>query len=531
MVRRDSSEHATLWPGAEIIEADALSPDSLETALEGIHTAYYLIHSLYLGPARFAATDVRAAINFRKAAERCNVKRIIYLGGLGDVSSPLSTHLTNRMRVAEELTRGTVPVTILRAAIIIGSGSASYEIIKHIVRRLPIVPLPPWAMSKCQPIGIRDVVKYLVGVLETPETSNGSFDIGGQDVLTYRAMMEELSRILVRKRLYIAWPFPSLAISSYLAGLVTPVPAPLIRCLFDSLGHDVVCQDQAIKEIVKFQPLDYREMIVRALAREEQDRVHTRWSDAYPPAHELAIRLDELNSSPRYSVSYSLATSRDASSLYRSFCMIGGEKGWFYRNWMWRLRGLADRILMGVGTSRGRRSVSGLRVNDVIDFWRVEDLKPDERLLLRAEMKLPGRAWLEFSVSPSQDGRNLLSVTGHFDADGWGGKVYWYGFMPFHYFIFTRLLKQIEANSLLPFRETRRFEDNFERPSQRWPRQLSRKLTRRVQRRCALPIAGRTLSSVRGTQIRCAGFGIRQQAQTSTRQCAHHPAMSARQAS
>lgn len=463
MMRRKSSEPPSILPGLETVEADALSPASLETALAGVHTAYYLIHSLYLGPARFATTDVRAARNFRMAAERCGLKRIIYLGGLGDINGPLSPHLMNRMRVAEELARGTVPVTILRAAVIIGSGSASHEIMKHIVRRLPIIPLPPWAMNKCQPIGIRDVLKYLVGVLETPETSNALFDIGGPDILTYRAMMEELSRILVRKPRYIAWPFPSLAMASYLASLVTPVPAPLTRCLFDSLRNDVVCQDQAITAFIKFRPLDYRETVVRALAREEQDRVQTRWTDAYPPAHELAKRLDELTPPPRYTVSYSLVTTRNASSLYRSFSAIGGKKGWFNNNWMWRLRGLADRILMGVGTSRGRRSVSCLRVNDVIDFWRVEDLQADERLLLRAEMKLPGRAWLEFSVSPREDGSNLLFVTAYFDEDGWAGKVYWYVFMPFHYFIFTRLLEQIEANSSSPFRDTRRFEDGSER--------------------------------------------------------------------
>jgi uncharacterized protein YbjT (DUF2867 family) len=263
MMRRASSDHPPLWPSVETVEADALNPASLDAALKGIHTAYYLIHSLYLGPARFATTDVRAARNFRMAAERCGLKRIIYLGGLGDINGPLSTHLMNRMRVAEELKRGAVPVTVLRAAIIIGSGSASHEIIKHIVKRLPVIPLPPWAMNKCQPIGIRDVVKYLVGVLETPETSNRLFDIGGPDVLTYKAMLEEFSRILVKKRLYVPWPFPSLATASYLASLVTPVPAALTRCLFDSLRNDVVCQDQAIRELIKFQPLGYRETIVR----------------------------------------------------------------------------------------------------------------------------------------------------------------------------------------------------------------------------------------------------------------------------
>jgi hypothetical protein len=212
------------------------------------------------------------------------------------------------------------------------------------------------------------------------------------------------------------------------------------------IKNKVVCQEQDIKRILPFEPITYREAIVRAMTREEQDNVHTRWSDAYPPAHDLAIKLHELDPPPMYINSYSLLTEKSASSLFDSICKIGGKEGWFHSNWMWRLRGMLDGILMGVGTSRGRRSSSSLRINDVIDFWRVEDLKHNERLLLRAEMKLPGRAWLEFNIDREVD-RNRLSVKASFQPRGLFGKPYWYVFLPFHFFIFYYLIKQIEKRS------------------------------------------------------------------------------------
>lgn len=446
MVRAASPEHKERWPDAEIIVAEALELDSLKKALKGVHTAYYLIHSLLLGRKKFESADIQAAINFSKAAEEEEVKRIIYLGGLGDIQSPLSAHLRSRIEVAQELEQGKVPTTILRAAIIIGSGSASYELIQHLVKNFPILLIPYWARTKCQPVSIRDVIKYLVGVLEMPQTSGRSFDIGGRDILTYEMMLKTLADVLGKKRLFIYSPFSSLGPYVYLANLCTPVPGPIIRCLMQGIKNKVVCQEQDIKRILRFEPITYKEAIVRAMTREEQDNVHTRWSDAYPPAHDLAIKLHELDPLPMYISSYSLLTEKSASSLFDSICKIGGKEGWFHSNWMWRLRGMLDRILMGVGTSRGRRSSSSLRINDVIDFWRVEDLKHDERLLLRAEMKLPGRAWLEFNIDREVD-RNRLSVKASFQPRGLFGKLYWYVFLPFHLFIFCYLIKQIEKKS------------------------------------------------------------------------------------
>lgn len=446
MARAVSDELKDRWPGVEVVVADALDAGSLRKALEGIHAAYYLIHSLLCGPEEFEAKEIQAAENFRRAAKAEGVARLIYLGALGDIRAPLSPHLRSRMQVAEELGRGPVPTTVLRAAIIIGSGSASYEIVEHLVKNLPVFFIPRWAQTRCQPIAIRDVVKYLVGVLETPETRGKSFDIGGSDVLTYKQMMEIFARLLGKRRLFISCPFCNIRVFAYLASLLTPVPAAITACLMEGITSEVVCQNEDIRQILGFRPLGYRESLVRAMSREEQDKVHTRWSDAYPPAHELAMKLREIQGPVRYTSEHWVLSEKDAPSLFRSICRIGGKEGWFYSNWLWRLRGMIDRLLLGVGSLRGRRSSSSLRVGDVIDFWRVESLRQDAMLLLRAEMKLPGKAWLQFNVDPQQ-GRNRLSVTAYYQPAGVFGTAYWYACLPFHFLIFQNLIKQIEKRA------------------------------------------------------------------------------------
>jgi uncharacterized protein YbjT (DUF2867 family) len=445
-IRESSPEPQKRWPGVEVVVADALKPESMNEALAGIHTAYYLIHSMLLGEKKLESADIQAAVNFRKAAEDNKVGEIIYLGGLGDLQASLSAHLRTRTNVAEELKRGRIPTTILRAAIIIGSGSASYEIIAHMVRNSPILLSPPWLSTKCQPIAIRDVIKYLVGVLETPAAAGGVFDIGGTDVLTYKEMIAIMAEILGKKRFFVPAPLISIGFYAYMASLITPVPMQICQCLMECTRNEVVCLNDSIKRILPFKVLGYREAILRALSREEQDSVHTRWSDAYPPAHELAIKLHELKELPTYTSCYSLLTGKETSALFASICRIGGREGWFNSSWLWRIRGAMDRLLMGVGTSRGRKSAASLAIDDVIDFWRVEDLKINERLLLRAEMKLPGRAWLEFSIGKSGD-KNRLSVKAYYQTRGIWGKLYWYLFLPFHIFIFNDLIKQIERKS------------------------------------------------------------------------------------
>lgn len=446
MARSDFPEYRVLWPDAEIAIADALKKDTLKGALQGIDTAYYLIHSLRLGPRKFAAADIHAARNFRKAAEEARVKRIIYLGGLGDIRTPLSSHLRSRAEVAEELKRGKVPATILRAAIIVGSGSASYEIIKNLVKKLRVMVIPPWAKNNCQPIAIRDVIKYLVGVLETPGTAGRSFDIGGADVLTYETMLRDLGNLLRKKMVFIPAPFSNTRFYAYAASLLTPVPDSITACLMESLKNEVICQDESIRSLIPFDLLTYKEAIIRAMSREEQDKVYTRWSDASLHTDELVLKLYELKNGPSYTASYSLITKKPAESIFRSICKIGGKEGWFYYNWIWRLRGGIDRVLLGVGSARGRKNSLILKINDVVDFWRVEDLQYDRRLLLRAEMKLPGRAWLGFTIAQQEDKREL-TVTAYYDTHTLFGRIYWYICLPFHQIIFYNLIREIEKRS------------------------------------------------------------------------------------
>ncbi|RLE24257.1 MAG: DUF2867 domain-containing protein, partial [Acidobacteria bacterium] len=355
----------------------------------------------------------------------------------------LSDHLSSRIRVALTLRNSSIPVTVLRAAVIIGSGSASYEIIHSLITRLRVLPLPRFVDRQCQPISIRDVLKYLVGVLETPETIGKSFDIGGADVLTYREMMEEFAHMLNRRVAMFHFPFNYIPAYAYVASLVTPVPAPIIRSLMEGLRNNVVCRDVHIRGLVPVEPISYREALVRAMDREEQDQIRTRWADAYPPAHELAIKLREMRKLPRFTAVYSLETDQTAISLFQSICCIGGKEGWFQTNWMWRLRGFMDRLIGGVGIQRGRRSAASLKIGDVIDFWRVEDLVSGRHLLLRAEMLLPGRAWLEFNINDNGATRTL-QIKAWFHTRTLFGKLYWYALVPFHGIVFKDLIKGIE---------------------------------------------------------------------------------------
>jgi len=250
------------------------------------------------------------------------------------------------------------------------------------------------------------------------------------------------------RRVFLHVPFLSLRLMAYIAALLTPVPAPITRSLMEGLRNDVVCGDDRLRTLLPFSPLPFRVAVLAAMSREEQDRVHTRWSDAYPPAHELAIKLHELAAPPCFQSRYEIETDDAAAALFGSLCRIGGRQGWLHGNWMWRLRGAADRLLAGVGMQRGRRSASELRVNDVVDFWRVEDLVPNHRLLLRAEMKVPGKAWLEFVIGPAAAGPGRrLSVTAYFETRSLFGRLYWYAFWPLHRYLFGNLLREIVSRS------------------------------------------------------------------------------------
>lgn len=445
LARVESPELKIRWPEIEVVVGDALDYENLRKSLKDIEVTYYLIHSLLLGRNELEEAEKKAATNFRQAAEDNNVKRIIYLGGLVDKRAELSVHMKSRLKVAEELSSGTVPVTVLRAAMIIGSGSASFEILKQLSKNLRILLIPKWAKTRSQPIGIRDVIKYLIGVLELDETTGISYDIGGRSELTYADMLKILSGLLAKKKLYIPVSVSGYTFFGYIASLVTPVPAPIIIALFESAKNEGVCLNQSIRKVLDFELLSFPEAVIFALDREDQDKIHTRWSDAYPPAHDLAIKLDEL-ATPDYESSYSLNSTKNASNLFETICRIGGREGWFHNNWMWRTRGMIDRLQMGVGTTRGRRSHSSLRINDVIGFWRIEDLQPNRRLLMRAEMKLPGKAWLEFIIK-EKNSENQLTVTAYFYINSLAGKIYWYLFVPFHAILFKALIRDIETKS------------------------------------------------------------------------------------
>jgi len=267
MVRKASSLRKNHWPSVEVAVADALNLNQLETALDGIDTAYYLIHSLRLGPKEFKTVDIQAATNFREIAVEKQIKRIIYLGGLGDVRRNLSSHLRNRIEVEEELKRGKIATTVLHAAIVIGTGSASYKIIQHLVKELPIIPVPRMAKNKCQPIAIRDVIKYLVGVLEVPETAGKGFDIGGSDILSYKEMLKAFAAILNKKTVFLSLPLSNIRFYSFFASLLTPVPAPITLCLLEGIKNEVICLEESIKSYLPFKPIAFREAVLEAMAR------------------------------------------------------------------------------------------------------------------------------------------------------------------------------------------------------------------------------------------------------------------------
>jgi hypothetical protein len=344
------------------------------------------------------------------------------------------------------LKSGSVSVTQIRVAMIIGSGSAFYEMFKNLIKRSPVILLPKWSQNKVQPISLRSLIHVLVGVLETNDTSGKDFDICGEEMLTYEEMFRIFSELLNKRRIFMRSGFKNPGFYSYLASLVTPLPESVIRSMIIRGRYEMVCKNNAAQLKAFYKPLKFRESILRAMSREEQDKVSSRWSDEYPRAHELAMTLKELNRKPRFISSYSRLTDKSEKGLFLSFCSIGGEEGWLHSNWMWRLRGMLDRLLLGVGISRGRRSASTLRLNDVIDFWRVEEIKEYHKLLLRAEMKLPGMAWLEFKID-KEGHRNKLTVTAYYETKGLWGNVYWYIFLPFHHIIFINLLKEIDMKS------------------------------------------------------------------------------------
>ncbi|MBA3303631.1 MAG: SDR family oxidoreductase, partial [Acidimicrobiia bacterium] len=420
-------------PSVEVVKGDADDEASMTRAMEVVDAAYYLLHSMGGGHDDFAARDRRLAETFRDAAAVAGLRQVIYLGGLGDDDDDLSAHLRSRHEVGAVLAEGPVPVTELRAAIIIGSGSASFEMLRHLTEVLPVVIAPRWVRTRCQPIAIGDVLHYLVGVLDCEGARGRVLDIGGPDVITYWAMMQVYAGVAgLRPRRGLPVPLLTPSLSSHWVGLVTPIPAGLARPLVDSLTNEVVVRNHTVEDLVPHETLPVPRAIELALEGDRNLDVPTSWAGA-----ELYGRspAEPQPSDPEWAGGTVLCDVKEVQvaasprDVWETVTAIGGRRGWYAYPFLWALRGLVDRLLGGPGMRRGRRHPDQLRVGDTVDFWRVEGLERNRCLRLRAEMKVPGAAWLDFVVEPGAGGggdRTTLRQTARFHPPGLWGRVYWY---------------------------------------------------------------------------------------------------------
>ena len=421
------------------MKGDVLDAASLAPSMVGVHTAYYLVHSMASANS-FEAEDRRAAHAFAAAARDAGVQRIIYLGGLGS-GSELSAHLRSRQEVGRILRESGVPTIEFRAAIVIGSGSASFEMIRALVEKLPVMITPRWVKTSTQPIAVEDVIAYLMQALDLEINGSRIIEIGGADQVTYLDLMKEYARQRGLKRWMIPVPVLSPRLSSLWLGLVTPVYARVGRELVDSLRNETIVRDRSANDLFSIRPLGYREALKRALANEDREFAETRWSDAF----------SSVSGSPQWGGAKFGRRIVDSRSVHVSFSppmafrpieRLGGKTGWYYGNWLWRIRGLLDLLFGGAGMRRGRRDPDRLLAGDTLDFWRVEEIQADSLLRLAAEMRLPGRAWLQFEVKPDGAG-SVVRQTAIFDPAGVLGQLYWYLLYPVHQFVFAGMLRGI----------------------------------------------------------------------------------------
>ena len=445
LVRDPSRLSGRPWiDDVEICTGDVLKPETLPAAMVGVSAAYYLIHSM-AGHEDFHDRDVVAARNFGQAAATAGVEQIVYLGGLGEESDEtLSEHLSSRHATGDALRESGVPVTELRAAVIVGSGSLSFEMVRDLTERLPVMIVPKWANTRIQPIGIRDVLAYLIATLETPASRGRIIEIGGADVLTYAEMMTEYAQERRLRRWLIHVPVLTPRLSSYWVHWVTPVSASVAKPLIEGLRNEVVVHDPSAQTIFPdIEPADYRTSVKRALDRMREGDLESIWSDALSSSQgdrkPAFFRLEQGMFIERRET----LVAAPPHDVYQVFTSLGGQHGWLAFDWAWQLRGALDRLVGGVGMRRGRRDPVDVRVGDALDFWRVETVEEDHLLRLRAEMKVPGRAWLQFEVSPVGDGQAELVQTAYFASRGLGGLLYWYVLYPIHGIIFGEMPKRI----------------------------------------------------------------------------------------
>jgi uncharacterized protein YbjT (DUF2867 family) len=441
--RRPEALRGLAGPWTEVIGGDVLDPAAVARALAGVDAAYYLVHSMGAGK-DFAARDRQAARIFAGAARAAGVSRIIYLGGLFGDTAGLSEHLRSRRETGDVLREAGVPVVEFQAAIILGSGSLSFEMIRALVERLPVMICPRWVGVETQPIAIEDVIAYLVAALDLPDGADRSHQIGGPDRITYGDLMREYASQRGLNRLLIPVPLLTPWLSSLWLGLVTPVYARIGRKLIDSLRNPTIVRDFTALQAFPVRPRGVRDAIARALANEDEAAAKTRWSDAVSSSG-LGERRGETTGT-RFVETRSVHVPAAPSAAFAPIRRIGGENGWYYANFLWSLRGFLDLLAGGIGVRRGRRLPDELSAGDPLDFWRVEAIEPDRLLRLRAEMKVPGRAWLQFEVTPAPGGSDIRQ-TAIFEASGLSGLLYWYALLPVHRVVFAGMLRAIAARA------------------------------------------------------------------------------------
>lgn len=427
-----------------VVEGDLSNASLLASAPANFDVAYYLVHSMSSSYEDFTRIESDSAKNFVELVNRSTSKQIIYLSGIVN-DDALSSHLLSRKNVEDILKTAKVPATVLRAAIIIGSGSASFEIIRDLVEKLPVMIAPRWLKTRCQPIGVRNVIEYLQGVMLKPEAFNQSFDIGGADILTYKEMLLGYAKVRNLKRWIITVPVLSPKLSSLWLYFVTSTSYSLARTLVASMKNEVICNDIRIQQIVSIKIFHYQEALQLAFDKISQKHVVSSWKDAISQDTMRNNFLDNIKV-PEHGVLIDkriVEFKRSKSEVIDNVWSIGGERGWYFGNWMWRIRGVLDKMVGGVGLRRGRRSEVDLKPGDALDFWRVQVAdKETGRLLLYAEMKLPGEAWLEFRIKESH-GSQVLTQTATFQPLGLWGRVYWYLMLPFHGIIFPQMARNI----------------------------------------------------------------------------------------
>ncbi len=444
LVRNEARILSRPWHGqVEVVTGDVLDSQALSEALQGVDAAYYLIHSMSSGR-RFHELDIQAAHAFGQAAREAGVGCIVYLGGLGNPEANLSHHLRSRQETGQALRESGVQVTEFRAAVIIGSGSISFEMIRYLVERLPVMVCPKWIYSRIQPIAIDDLLEYLVCALDTPACRGLTIEVGGRDTTTYRGLMQGYASARGLRRLLIPVPVLTPRLSSYWVHWMTPIPAAIAGPLVEGLRNDVVVTNGLARTLFPhIEPQDYSSAISGVLQDLDAGRIDTSWSDAsgVSMTSQEPVRLESrqgLIIEHRF-----CSVAAPVQNVYQACTGIGADRGWYFANWAWRLRGMLDRLLGGAGLRRGRRHPDELRVGDALDFWRVEALESGHLVRLRSEMKVPGNAWLQFEVRQTQDGTTQLEQTAAFSPRGLAGLAYWYALYPFHAWIFRGLIKAI----------------------------------------------------------------------------------------